>query len=67
MMNTKPFDILPAAPTGQEWWTDSWTGWHSRALQAEAEAAALRAELANERRRSAKLLAQLQAAAGEPG
>lgn len=32
-------------PAGQEWWTEGLHGWHARALRAEAQAAALRAEL----------------------
>jgi hypothetical protein len=48
-----------AVPPGQEWWTQGLHGWHARALQAEAEAAALRASLASERQRNAELAALL--------
>lgn len=50
-MNTVP--PLTAIPEGTEWWRQGLHTWHARALQAEAEAAVLRAELATERQRRA--------------
>lgn len=53
---------MTVVPAGQEWWREGLHTWHARALRAEAEAEALRIELAAERRRGAELQAQLQAA-----